>query len=138
VVAHDNIGDVPPPADENADLTVDAVGQLREGAGEFMGEDAVRRDAPAIEPLDGFDVFRPQAGGVAEDFVYSKLLLLKLMRAYLSFHVVEELGPEVGPESGHQLFHLFPPAFGTLDGDLFIDLVEDFKFMGAFLAPVLI
>lgn len=74
MVAHDNIGDVPPPADENADLTVDAVGQLREGAGEFMGEDAVRRDAPSIEPLDGFDVFRPQAGGVAEDFVYSNLL----------------------------------------------------------------
>ena len=71
-------------------------------------------------------------------FPLAPSLLLKLMGAYLSFHVVKELGPEVGPERGHQLFHLFPPAFGTLDGDLLINLVEDFKFMGAFPAPVLV
>ena len=60
------------------------------------------------------------------------------MGADLSFHVVEELGPEVGSEGGYQLLDLCPFAFGTLDGDLLIDLMEDFKFVGTLFAPVLI
>lgn len=65
-------------------------------------------------------------------------LLFKLMRTDPSFHIVEELGPEICPEGGYQLLDLRSPALGTLDIDFLVYFVEDFKFVGALFAPVLI
>jgi hypothetical protein len=58
------------------------------------------------------------------------------MRTDLPFHIVEELGPEFGLEGSRQLFHLLPRALRTLDVDLLIDLVIDFKFVITFLTPI--
>ena len=58
------------------------------------------------------------------------------MGADLSFHIVEELGPEFGLEGGRQLLHLRPLAFGAFNVDLLIDLVIDFKLVIAFFTPV--
>jgi hypothetical protein len=61
----DHIGDLAPAGDQDADLAVDLAGEFRELAGQFVGDDPVRRDAPPVELSDPFDLIRPEAGQVA-------------------------------------------------------------------------
>jgi hypothetical protein len=65
---HDDIGDLPPAGDEEADLAVDLPGYLRQRPGQLVGDNPLRRDAPPVELPDPLDLGRPEAGEVA---VYS-------------------------------------------------------------------
>jgi hypothetical protein len=65
VGSHDHIGDLAPAGDQNADLAVDLPGELRELAGQVVGDDPLRRDAPPVELSDPFDLIRPKAGQIA-------------------------------------------------------------------------
>jgi hypothetical protein len=65
VGAHDHVGDLSPAGDENADLAVDFEGELRELAGDLLGEDPLRRDAPPVELADAPDFVRPEPGQIA-------------------------------------------------------------------------
>jgi hypothetical protein len=58
MIAHDNAGNLPSPADEDTDLPVDTGGQLRKGPCKFVGHDTIRRDFSPIESLNSLDVFR--------------------------------------------------------------------------------
>jgi hypothetical protein len=68
--AHDNIGDLPPAGDEDADLAVDLPGELRQRPGQFVGDDPLRRDTPPVELPDPLDLRRPEAGQVAVYLFY--------------------------------------------------------------------
>jgi hypothetical protein len=68
--ADDDIGDLPPAGDEEAELAVDLAGELRELAGQFVGDDPLRRDPPPIELTDPLDLGRREAGQVAVYLFY--------------------------------------------------------------------
>jgi len=65
VRADDDIGDLPPAGDEEAELAVDLAGELRQVAGQFVGDDTLRRDAPPVDLPDPLDLGRSEAGQVA-------------------------------------------------------------------------
>ncbi len=62
------------PIDQDADLTVNFPGQLRQIAGKFMGNDLVRRRSPSIDLLDTPNLLRPESTQVTGDFVNNVLL----------------------------------------------------------------
>jgi hypothetical protein len=53
--------------DEDADRPADVVAQLRELPGELVGDEAIGRQVAAVEALEGADLARLEALGVAED-----------------------------------------------------------------------
>jgi hypothetical protein len=55
--------------DQDADLAADLARQLGEVASEFVGDDLVRRDPPAEDPLEVLDLRGLEAKGVAVDLV---------------------------------------------------------------------
>jgi len=61
----DHIGDLAPAGDQNADLAVDLPGELRELAGQVVGDDPLRRDAPPVELPDAPDFSRRETGQIA-------------------------------------------------------------------------
>jgi hypothetical protein len=63
----DDKGDLAPAGDQNADLAVDLPGELRELAGQVVGDDPLRRDAPPVELPDAPDFSRSEAGQIAVD-----------------------------------------------------------------------
>jgi len=69
VIADDDIVDVAPAADEDADLAVGLPGDLAELPGQLEGEHPVDRDLAAVEMLDAPDLAGLEAGRVAIDFV---------------------------------------------------------------------
>jgi hypothetical protein len=62
---HDDIGDLSPSGDQETELAVEFAGEFRELAGQVMGDDPLRRDAPPVELPDTLDLGRPEAGQVA-------------------------------------------------------------------------
>jgi hypothetical protein len=58
----DDIGDLTPAGDQNADLAVDLPGELRELAGQVVCDDPLRRDAPPVELTDSLDLRRSESG----------------------------------------------------------------------------
>jgi hypothetical protein len=68
--AHDNIGDLPPAGDEQADLAVDLPGELRQRPGQFVGDDPLGRETPTVELPDPLDLGRSEAGEVAVYPIY--------------------------------------------------------------------
>jgi hypothetical protein len=62
---HDDRGDFSPAGDEEAELAVEFAGNLGELAGQVMGDDPLRRDAPPVELPDTLDLGRSEAGQVA-------------------------------------------------------------------------
>jgi len=65
VRSDDDIGRLAAAGDQDADLTVDLPGELRELAGQVVGDDPLRRDAPPVELPDPLDFDRREAGQVA-------------------------------------------------------------------------
>ena len=61
----DHIGDLAPAGDQNADLAVDLAGELRELAGQVVGDDPLRRDAPPVDLPDAFDFGGRETGQIA-------------------------------------------------------------------------
>jgi hypothetical protein len=61
----DDKGDLAPAGNQNADLAVDLPGELRELAGQVVGDDPLRRDAPSVELSDPFGFGRRETGQVA-------------------------------------------------------------------------
>jgi len=68
----DHIGDLAPAGDQDADLAVDLPGELRELAGQLVGDDPLLRDAPLIELSDPLELIRPEAGQIAVNFFDSR------------------------------------------------------------------
>jgi hypothetical protein len=66
-IAHHHVGDGPGAVDEHAHLAAHLPGELRELAGEVVGDQPVRREAPLREALELLDVVGLQAVGVAEN-----------------------------------------------------------------------
>lgn len=82
VRADDDVGDLAPAGDEEAELAVDLPGDLRDLPGQLMGDDTIRRDAPPAELPDASYLGRPEAGQVAVNlldgcsfFVFRPILL---------------------------------------------------------------
>jgi hypothetical protein len=65
VRSDDHIGHLTAAGDQDADLAVDLPGELRELAGQVVGDDPLRRDAPPVELPDPLDLRRREAGQVA-------------------------------------------------------------------------
>jgi hypothetical protein len=65
VRSDDDVGHLAAAGDQNADLAVDLPGELRELAGQIVGDDPFGRDAPPVELADPFDFGRREAGQVA-------------------------------------------------------------------------
>ena len=112
--SHDDIGDLSPAGDEEAELAVEFAGELGELAGHLMGDDPLRRDAPPVELPDALDLGRSEAGQVAvnlfDGFSFS-CPLFEFIRADPFFHPVEESRPGVRPE-GSEAFSRFSFAAG--------------------------
>jgi hypothetical protein len=70
VVPHDDVGYVPPPAHEDADLAVNEARDLGEAPGEFVSDDAGGGDPPPGEALDGFYLSRPEARQISVNLLY--------------------------------------------------------------------
>ena len=62
---HDDVGDLSPAGDEEAELAVESAGEFRKLAGQLMGDDPLGRDAPPVELRDAFELGRAEAGQVA-------------------------------------------------------------------------
>jgi hypothetical protein len=60
------VGDRAAPVDEDADLTTDLTGQLRQLAGELVAHQPLRREATPHETLELADLGGFEAVGVAE------------------------------------------------------------------------
>lgn len=69
--AEDNHADFSPAADEQADLAVEREGLKRNLAGEILAENIFRRHAPAVKPLQLFDLRGSQSRRIAVNFVNS-------------------------------------------------------------------
>jgi hypothetical protein len=61
------VGDCAAPVDQDPDLAADLAGQLRQLAGQFVGDEAVRRQAPPAEPFESLELAGPEAVRVAFD-----------------------------------------------------------------------
>ncbi|MDP2840217.1 MAG: hypothetical protein Q8O11_09170 [Syntrophales bacterium] len=73
----DHIGHLTAAGDQNADLAVDLPGELRELAGQVVGDDPLRRDAPPVELPDPFDFGRRETGQVAVNLLYGRSSAIK-------------------------------------------------------------
>ncbi|MCG2741724.1 MAG: hypothetical protein L6300_16025 [Syntrophaceae bacterium] len=75
--ADDDIGHLAAAGDQNADLAVDLPGEFRELAGQVVGDDPFRRDAPPVELPDPLDLGRREAGQVAVNLLYGRSSVIK-------------------------------------------------------------
>jgi len=80
----DDIGDLAPAGDQDADLAVDLPGELRELAGQVVGDDPLRRDAPPVKLSDPFDLIRPEAGQIAVNLFDGNSLFRSVIRLFAS------------------------------------------------------
>ncbi len=104
----DDIGDLAPAGDQKADLAVDLPGEFRELAGQVVGDDPLRRDAPPVELPDPLDLRRSETGQVAVNLFdgrsfYPLFDLCGLTR----FHPVEE-GDQAFVRKGRSAFVASP------------------------------
>ncbi len=76
VRSDNNIGHLAAACDQNADLAVDLPGELRELAGQVVGDDPFRRDAPPLELPDPLDFGRRETGQVAVYLLYGRSLMI--------------------------------------------------------------
>ena len=136
MITNDDVIDLPSPADEDTDLTVNLTGDFSKISCKFVGKDMIGRDFPSIKPLNPLYFLRPETGDIAIDFVDLLCLLIepaplvpcsfvlvplfKFMRADLSLHIIQEIRPELGLERGNKFLRFPGPAFGT--GDILISL----------------
>jgi hypothetical protein len=114
--SYDDVGDLSPAGDEEADLAVEFAGNLGELAGQLMGDDPFRRDAPPVELSDALDIGRSQAGQVAVnlfDGLSFSFPLFEFFRADPFFHPVEESRPGIRPERGEAPLRLLRAAGGA-------------------------
>jgi hypothetical protein len=93
MVPHDDVGYVPPPAHEDADLAVDEPRDLGEVPREFVGDDAGGGDPPPGEALDLSDLSRLEAGQVSVNPLY---FLCSFVIRCLNYTL---LGPTVNKKS---------------------------------------
>ena len=63
--SHDDTGDLPPARDQQAELAMDGAGELRKRPGQFMGDDAFRREASPVKLSDTLDLLRCESRQVA-------------------------------------------------------------------------
>jgi hypothetical protein len=68
------VGDVTTPVHQHPHHAPDVAADLRELAGELVGDEAIGRQAALVEALDGADLTGLQAVGVAENL--NKQLLI--------------------------------------------------------------
>ena len=114
--AHDDIGDLSPAGDEDAELAVDLAGEFGQLPGQVMGDDPFRRDAPPVELPDTLDLGRAEAGQVAVNLFDGRsfyISLFEFMRADPLLHPVEESRPGVRPERREEPFRLLLAAGGA-------------------------
>jgi len=140
VGTHDDVGDLSPAGDEEAELAVEFAGEFRELAGQVVGDDPLRRDAPPVELPDALDLGRAEAGQVAVNLFDGRsfcVSLFELMRVDPLFHPVEEPRPGVRPERGDPPFRLLPTAGGARRSG-FPDLHEPFETMRAACAFIVV
>jgi hypothetical protein len=123
--SHDHIGDLAPAGDQDADLAVDLPGELRELAGQVVGDDPLRRDAPPVKLSDPFDLIRPESGQIAVNLFDVGSFNSRLFPHPL-FHPVEKARPGIGPKGGDQLSRLLHPA-GRAWGFFLPDFHEPFE-----------
>lgn len=69
VVPHDGEADLTLAVADDPYLASDFVGELAEVAGELRGDDLLGGDLAAVDPLQGLDLTRPEAVGVAVYFL---------------------------------------------------------------------
>ena len=67
VGAHDHEGHFAPSGNQDADLAVDLPGKFGEPAGQFMGNDPLRRDTPPVDLPDAPDFIGAESGQVSVD-----------------------------------------------------------------------
>jgi hypothetical protein len=120
VRSDDDIGHLAAAGDQDTDLAVDLPGEFRKLAGQVVGDDLLRRDAPTVKLPDPLDFGRREAGQIAMYLLYGLSLLmgspdslLEFVRVDPLFHPVEEGGPGIRPEGDGPLFCLLRPAGGT-------------------------
>ena len=142
VVADDDEENVPFPADQQSDLSIDLPGDLGQVSRHFMGKDPCRRYLSAVELFDSLDLRRFKAGQVSIslfDGRGSSAFLLEFLGIDPLFHGVEKLRPRIGPESRNQPFGFFRLALGAGEGLVFLARLEvDLENMGALTAFVII
>ncbi len=68
VVADEGENDLALAVDDDPYLASDFERELGEETGKLKGDDLLGRDAAAVDPLQGLDLTRPQADGIAEYF----------------------------------------------------------------------
>jgi hypothetical protein len=66
-VADDHVLDLSTSIDQHADLAPDSRGSLGEGAGELRTRHPVWRYTPSVQSLEGIELARRQAEGIAVD-----------------------------------------------------------------------
>jgi len=76
VITNDDVIDLPSPADEDTDLTVDLTGDFSKISCKFVGKDMIGRDFPSIKPLNPLYFLRPETGDIAINFVDLLCLLI--------------------------------------------------------------
>jgi len=76
VITNDDVIDLPSPADEDTDLTVDLTGDFSKVSCKFVGKDMIGRDFPSIKPLNPLYFLRPETGDIAIDFADLLCLLI--------------------------------------------------------------
>lgn len=59
--------DLPPPVHEDGDLAVDLPGELRQEAGDVVGDDPLRREAPPRQEAEAPYLPGPEAGEISLD-----------------------------------------------------------------------
>jgi hypothetical protein len=88
---HGDIFDITAPADQEPDLAVYFSRRFRELPGEFMRDNAVRRDTPPVNLLDPFVRFRSESIQISEDSLDKvPRNLLELFRTDLSLQIVQK------------------------------------------------
>ena len=75
--ADDDIGDLAPAGDQEADLAVDLAGDLRDLPGQLVGDDPLRRDAPPAELPDAPYLRRPETGQVAVNLLDGRSSIIR-------------------------------------------------------------
>jgi len=63
--SHDNIGDFAAPADQEADLPVQLLGESGDLPRQFMSDNAIRGAFAAVELFDSVKLFRSETGNVS-------------------------------------------------------------------------
>jgi hypothetical protein len=89
MIAYYNRVDFPPPADHQADLSVDITGKKTKLPGQFRGNDLFRRNAFTIQAFQLFDLTGTKTSCISRKFIDGGILsLLKLIRADYFIHFV--------------------------------------------------